>query len=205
MNILVGDAKEISYGGAQEWFSSKRLQGYGCGVIACANILISKCIDRPVGKPMDREDYLKLANRLQNFYLPVIPRHGINGIFLALGMNLYFLIHRIPYRAFWGISSKKRDLRIEEMLKRGIPVCFSVGPNFPNLYGKHRLTFYRKQGENYVPDLEMKSHYVSVTAMDGEWYEISTWGRRMYINRREYAEYVRKYSCSLLSNVLVVR
>lgn len=197
--------KETTYGGAQRWFKQKRLQQSGCGVIACANLLSHLYYRGPAEYKPDQAEYMKLANRLKNFYIPILPGLGVNGVFLAIGMNLYFLTHRLPYRAFWGVSSRKRDERIAEMLANDIPVCLSIGPNFPNLFGQKRLTLYTRLGGHYAADTETKAHYVSVTAMDENWYEISTWGRKMYIKRREYEEYVRHSSCSLLSNVLVVK
>ena len=201
------DGKESFFGGRQQWFDSKRLQGYGCGVIACANILTHRRLwgEESFRRTPERAGYLKLSRDLTRFYLPVIPRFGMNGIFMALGIDLYFRTHRLPYRAFWGISKKKMDSRIGRMLSADIPVCFSIGPNFPNLFGNHRLTLYRKNGNTYEPADSTRAHYVSVTAMDGEWYEISTWGYKMYINRKEYSEYVRKHSCPLFSNILVVK
>ncbi len=194
-----------SYGGDQWWFSSKRLQGYGCGVIACANIITQCIFTGPGLRHISREDYIKEAGKLTRFYIPVIPRFGVNGVFMSFGINLYFLFHRLPYRAFWGVSVKKRDIRIEEMLKANIPVCLAIGPNFPNLFGRHQIDLYRKEGDGYVPDCRIKAHYVSVTAMDEEWYEISSWGRRLYINRQEYSDYLRKHSCRLFTNILVVK
>ncbi|MCR5279106.1 MAG: hypothetical protein K6E19_06655 [Lachnospiraceae bacterium] len=199
--------KETFFGGRQQWFDSKRLRGYACGVIACANILTHCRLwgSDSFRKIPECEEYLKLSRDLTRFYLPVIPRFGMNGMFMALGINIYFLIHRLPYRAFWGISKKKIDSRIGRMLAANIPVCLAIGPNFPNLFGNHRLTLYRKNGNSYEPSDSTRAHYVSVTAMDGDWYEISTWGYKMYINKKEYFEYIRKHSSSLFSNVLVVK
>lgn len=196
---------ERPYGGAQQWFSKNYLRKCGCGVIACANILAQKEIATPEKREVDMADYMKIANRLKSFYLPIIPGQGINGWVMSLGINLYFLIHRLPYRAFWGVSAKKMDARIERMLSEDTPVCFSIGPNFPNLFGKKMVRLYSREGDKYVSNSEINGHYVSVTGMDDAWYEISTWGRKMYVKREEFREYVKKHSCSLFSNVLVVR
>ena len=197
--------KENAFGGAQQWFSKNYLKKSGCGVIACANILAHKEPERYASEGLDKISYMKIANRLKSFYLPIIPGQGINGIVMSFGINLFFLTNRLPYRAFWGISGKKMDGRIERMLLEDTPVCLAIGPNFPNLFGKENLRLYRKEGERYVWDSSINAHFVTLTAMDEEWYEISTWGRKMYISRKEYREYVHKHSCFLFSNVLVIR
>ena len=213
--------QEKAYGGAQRWFPKKRLQNSGCGIIACANIITQTgspnkhakyavCpkpaseVSSETGKKVDFDDYMKLARRL-SFYLPVIPGLGINGVVLALGINIYFLFHGLPYVAFWCMSRRKRDKRIEEMLAADIPVCLSIGPNFPNIFGKHFVTLYKKQGGDYLPDTNINAHYVSVTGIDKDRFEISSWGQRMYINKNEYDTYVKKHTGYLLSNILYVK
>ncbi|MCR5310980.1 MAG: hypothetical protein K6E32_06155 [Lachnospiraceae bacterium] len=217
----VNTENENAYGGAQHWFPKKRLQNSGCGVIACANIIAqtdtpskharyATCPDpaaKEQGKAartIDQDTYMRLARKM-SFYLPVIPGLGINGVVLAIGINLYFLFHGLPYIAFWGISRRRRDKRIRQMLSDNIPVCLSIGPNFPNIFGKHFVTLYRKQGGNYLPDTNINAHYVSVTGIDDDWYEISSWGRRLYINKSEYDTYVKKHTGYLLSNILCVK
>ena len=50
-----------------------------------------------------------------------------------------------------------------------------------------------------------KSHYVSVTGLDGEWARISSWGREYYINCREYDDFVLRHSSPLFSNILYIK
>ena len=216
--------QEKAYGGAQRWFPKKRLQNSGCGIIACANILTQagyigkhskyavcpkdtaegSADRRETLRQVDRDSYMRLARTL-SFYLPVIEGFGLNGIVMAMGINIYFLFHRLPFVAFWGFSKRRRDKRIEKMLSQDIPVCLAIGPNFPNLFGKHCITLYKKQGGDYLPDTTINAHYVSVTGMDDEWYEISSWGQHMYINKREYDTYAKKHSGYVLSNILYVK
>ena len=89
------------------------------------------------------------------------------------------------------------------MLRQDIPVIMSVGPNFPKLWGKRRVRFYvRIEGRGYIPAAAAKQHYFTVTGMDEDWLQISSWGRLYYLNRREFEEYTRRYSLDFVSNIL---
>lgn len=92
---------------------------------------------------------------------------------------------------------------MEEMLSKNLPVIMSVGPNFPCVWRNHKLPFYiRKNDGTYVQDCQVNGHYVTVTEMDETWLCISSWGKKYYINRQEYMEYVRRYSGFLVSNIV---
>jgi hypothetical protein len=43
---------------------------------------------------------------------------------------------------------------------------------------------------------------VTVTGMDDEWLQIASWGKRYFIRRCEYMEYIRKNSSYFASNIL---
>ncbi len=193
---------ETLYGGAQRWFKPKYAQNMGCGVIACANIFAQRGL---IGKEPSREQYMKFSDHLRHFYIPVIPGFGMNGIEMMIGMNLYFLRNKMPFYCYWGSTSKNFDTHIERMLADNIPPVLAIGPNFPNVFGKHRLKLYRKEGERYLSNSEVKAHYVSVTGVDKFWYKISTWGKEMYISKKEYEEYRKKYSGHIVSNILVIK
>lgn len=206
--IRVGNRNSSSYGGAQEWFEKKYMRQYGCGVIACGNVLF-QLMCRQDGKNkasnlIEKKTYMALVNELSVKYLLVLPILGMNGIMMMLGMNLYFKRNKMPYRASWRCGRKKLWERVEQMLEQGIPVVLSVGPNFPNLWGKHRVKLYVKYGSVYRERTQTKAHYVTVTDMDEEWITISSWGNQYYIRKTEYQEYVAKQSNSLFSNILYI-
>lgn len=200
---------EITYGGAQRWFRRKYAQKVGCGVIACTNILMQlgngRNADRKEPRIILGSDYMSFAEHLRRYYLPLIPHFGLNGITLMLGMNFYFWKNKLPYRCYWGSFRKNFDANIGRMLAMNIPPVLAIGPNFPNFFGRHGLRLYRKEGSQYISNSEVKAHYVSVTGMDPDWYRISTWGKEMYISKREYREYIHKYSSGLFSNILVIK
>lgn len=201
--LRVVEGQNSFYGGAQEWSQRKNVKGYGCGVVACANVLLH-WLDSPKGE-ISKEQYIKYAKALRCKFLPVIPRFGINGILMALGMNVCLLFKRAGAFAYWGCFRWNIFKHIERMLSEDIPVVLAAGPNWPNLFGNHRLNMYMKSGEEYRISGSMRAHYVTVTAMDEEWMTVSSWGRKYYINRNEYTEYVKKYSNYLFSSILVIK
>ncbi len=192
-----------AYGGNQAWSSKKYVQGYGCGVVACANLLLHT-VDRPKGT-MNVEEYTRYAKRLRHRYLPVIPKFGMNGVFMAWGMNLRFLFNRIPMHARWGCRKKNIFMHIERMLSEDIPVVLAAGPNWPNLWGKHKLKFYAGEPGKFYESTSINSHYVTVTAMNDEYLTISSWGKKYYVNKNEYMEYIKKHSNAVFSSILVVK
>ncbi|MCA5962640.1 hypothetical protein LC724_22785 [Blautia sp. RD014234] len=92
------------------------------------------------------------------------------------------------------------------MLAHDIPVILLVGPNFPFVWGKHRLNMYHRSPEGeYSPSCQIKAHFVTVTGMDDTWMRVSSWGKEYYINRQEYVNYVKKHSSFLISNICYIK
>ncbi len=194
----------LSYGGSQMWSENKTVKVCGCGPVAVLDTLLY--LTNRQDRPMSLEEYNRTLEAMSKRYFPLVKPFGINGLMLAAGMNRLLRKYRLPYRAFWAVSGRKFWPRVEELLRQDLPVIFSVGPNFPALWQKHRLTFYRKTADGvYVPSSSAKSHYITATGIDPEWLRISSWGTEYYINRREYDEYIHKHSTSLVSNILMLR
>lgn len=191
-----------SFGGSQTWFLYKFLRKVGCGVISASNVLLYL----QGREQMTEAAYMEFAGKIWVRYFPVVPGFGMNGLTLMFGMNRYFQKNGIPYRAFWGISGRKMLDRIDKMLAKDIPVIMSVGPNFPIFWGKNQLTFYTKmRNGQYLPAAKTKAHYVTVTGRDGIYLQISSWGKEYYIDIREYREYVKSCSSSLVSNIICIK
>lgn len=209
MNVLEHDFIKVNmngqslYGGNQNLLSKKRFRGYACGLIAIANILSYNALSNEKKRDVSEEDYVSLVKKLSHF-IPVIPHFGINGIEMAIGLNIYFLSHKIKRVAIWNVIPFNIFCLIRQALDKDEPIVLAIGPNFPNLLGNHRLNLYKKEGDSYVVCYTSKAHYVTVTAMDSKWMKISTWGEECYINREEYKKYIKKYSSSLFSNVLII-
>lgn len=155
--------------------------------------------------PILLEEYNNCVDALRRKYLPVIPYFGMNGFMLALGLNRYFRKYHMNLKAVWCISSKKLWQRMKKMLQVDVPVIFAIGPDFPLIWRKHKLTLYKKRADGrFVSVCQTNAHFVTVTAMDKEWLRISSWGKEYYINRKEYDAYVRNYSSFLVSNMVFI-
>lgn len=194
----------LSYGGSQMWSENPTVRICGCGPVAVLDTLLY--LTNRQNKSLSLDEYNLTLENMSRRYFPLIKPFGINGLLLAAGMNRLLRKHHLPYRAFWAVSGRKFWPRVKELLRQDLPVIFSVGPNFPALWQKHRLTFYQKMPDgSFVPASSAKSHYITATGIDEEWLRISSWGTEYYINRQEYDEYIRKYSTSIVSNILMLR
>lgn len=204
----------VSYGGNQSWSGQERVRKNGCGLIGCTDVLLylqryhengqSKLLAPSMEPVLTKETYLNYVEKVRKHYFPIIPPFGMTGWQLVLALNLYFVRWHIPLRASWGMGSKHFWSTIEEMLKKDLPVILAIGPNFPNWFGKKAVRFYVKQGQEIrSSSVTVKAHYVTVTALMGEWIQVSSWGKCYYIKRSEYWQYVRHYSNFLVSNCVV--
>lgn len=212
--ISVALSSGTSFGGGQQYSKDAMIRRCGCGVIAAADALLYLsrwhsygAVDYFAGllkdKPVPLSAYDRCIRDLSRRYFPMIPYAGINGVMLMAGIQLFFRRHGMPYTARWCILSGPMWTRIEEMLRADIPVIMSVGPNFPLIWGDRRVRFYVQSPDGqYRPVSGARAHYFTVTGMDSEWLQISSWGRCYYLRRRDFADYVRQHSTSIASNIL---
>lgn len=210
--VSVALARGESYGGNQTLLSDKTERTVGCGVVAGLDLLLYlarwhgaearllQAETLPEAGAIPLEKYIRLAHRLRKAYLPLIPGQGVNGFVLALGLERCFAANRLPYIASWGVPYRRLWSEIERMLSRDLPVILSVGPNFPLLWQRRALRLYEEKG---APSGEtVRGHYLTVTGMDDDWLQVSSWGRRYFIRREEYLSYVADHSARLFSNIL---
>lgn len=207
-----------TYGGSQMTQEAKTDRAVGCGVVAaldtilylyhyhkdCFDIRLQMAFEAPgqIFEPKYNELFLYLRRR----YLPLIPGHGINGVSLAIGMNLFFAFHKLPYFASWGVPYSLLWERIQNMLEQDIPVIFSVGPNLPLFWQHHKLPFYSRFPDgSFHARVETHAHYVVVTGMDDQWLRVSSWGRMYFIRRDEFLRYVKEHSARITSNIMMIR
>lgn len=208
----------LSYGGNQSWFDSWIIRKSGCGAVAGTDVLLylslhkESCATEVFREAefsngiLELEEYKDYVNYMRRHYFPIIPKFGMTGWMVVLGLNRYFRKNRIGLQAVWGLRGRNMWSRISAMLAHDIPVILMIGPNFPLVWGKHKLTFYHRsaQGE-YSHSCQTKAHFVTVTGMDDTWMRISSWGQEYYINRIEYQRYVQKHSNSVISNICYIR
>ena len=192
--VRAGD--EISCGGNQGWFPDANFRACGCGVVACADVLLYL---RGV-RSLTRQEYIEYVNSLRRRF-PLIPYRGIDGVRLALGLNACFRREGLRLRAHWKLSGARFWDRLAEMLSDDLPVILSVGPNFPCVWGGERLPLYCATERGFIPASGVKSHFLTVSALDDEWMRVSSWGRELCIARAAYADYMRRNG-ALLTNLV---
>ena len=213
ISVRAGDT--LTYGGNQNLASKDLMRKCGCGIIAAADLLLYLCSTRPeyrkdiLGCPAGEEpiplaEYDRLTEQLRRKYFPLIPGSGLNVYFLAAGLNRCFKAFGIPLHAKWGVPGKYLWRAIHKMLDDDIPVILAIGLSFPFIWAKNKLPFYTHLAESYRRSGGAKSHFVTITGMDGEYLRISSWGREYYVLRRELAQYILKESNSFLSNILYI-
>lgn len=215
--ISVYENSAASYGGSQMNSKNGTIVKCGCGPVAALDLLIYLdkyhfgCkVERFVNVSCNCEtqngDYQWLLSRLIRRYLPIIPRFGMNGLTLMSGINLFFRRHNMPFKARWGVAEKNTFSTIEQMLKADIPVIMAIGPNFPLFWQKHKAALYtRAQDGKLFKSAEVNAHYITCTGIDDEWLQVSSWGRKYYLNRAEFSTYVRQHSINYISSILYVK
>ena len=215
--ISVAAGARRSFGGSQMLSVSKTMREVGCGVIAALDLLLylsrtrddCRCAffaDAASDGCIDEREYDELALELSRRFFPIIPKLGVNGIMLAGGLNHFFRRYALPLRASWGMGSRRLYEEISDMLAQDFPVILSVGPDFPLVWQKHELNFYAKRPDGTLfPACRIKAHYVTVTGIDEQRLQISSWGREYYIDREEYWDYIRRHSGSIVSNIVKIR
>lgn len=215
--IAVMKDGDLFYGGNQSWSKGVILKKYGCGVIAGTDLLLYLSLHKDYCRSkefkgediengiLDFDRYLETVKKMRRKYFPVIPGFGMPGWLLVMGLNRYFRRNRIPLKASFGVLGRNMWSRTGAMLVHDIPVILAVGPNFPIPWKRHKLAFYERKGAAYVPACEAATHYVTITGTEEQWLKISSWGKEYYINSQEYMNYVKKYSCCLVSNIFYIR
>ncbi|MBR5430608.1 MAG: hypothetical protein IK116_08815 [Firmicutes bacterium] len=213
----LSDGSRSYYGGSQKLLTRNYVRKAGCGVICAANILLylgrhhPECGEGPFAE-LGREDPVPTAafccccDRLQRRYLPVLPHFGLTGPQVAWGMNRYCRRYHLPYRMRWRFGRRRFWDDIASMLEQDIPPTLAIGPNFPALWGRRKLRFYRQLPDgSYRLATSVNRHFVTVTGLDGEWLRISSWGREYYVSRQELTDYITGPSAWLVSNLGLVR
>lgn len=211
----VVNGARTSYGGSQRLSHSSTIRSAGCGLVAACDLFRylndhhARCHcelfdDLVTGEALDIKNYNRLLDRLKS-YFPIIPRLGINGVMLSLGINAFFLRYGYPYVAVWCVSPRNLWERVARMLSEDIPVIISVGPNFPLVWQKHKADLYAERAGEIRKVSSVKAHFMTVTGMDDQWLSLSSWGRKYYMDRKEYEQYVSKHSGSFASNIVYIR
>lgn len=197
----VRNGEGSSCGGDQNWFADANFRRCGCGVVACADTLLY--LRGQTRLP--REEYMNYVNSLRR-YFPLVPYRGIDGVRLAIGMNMCLRRAGLSLRAGWSASERRFWDRLAAMLADDLPAILSVGPGFPRVWSTEALTLYRRTEDGrYVAANRARAHFLTATGLDGERIRVSSWGRELYIERAAYERYMRENSAALLTNLLQLR
>lgn len=200
--ISVSTPNGLDYGGNQNYWKKSSMNGYGCGIIGVANILLYKSQESSNDESsISQEDYMDFCDKLRR-YLPILPFSGINGIELSLGFNTYCRINKIPLVSSWGVSRKNIYKEINSMLENDIPVIISAGPGFPQVWKKGKLNLYNFQMNRAT---SCRAHYMTVTASDSNCLTVSSWGRKYFIKKSEFDKYIKENSNGYLSSILKIK
>ena len=195
--ITIQDGHRCYYGGDQDWLPGKTRRDYGCGIIACANLVLQLQKNTDL---VSKEDYLACAREIYRKLL-VLPFLGLNGLSLAGSLNRLFRRGKLPYRASWGVRRAAFPVKLDEMLQKGIPVILAVGPRFPKFWSTKKVCMRGKDGTTHWT----AGHYVLITEREGDRLTVSSWGREYYISLQEYLNYRREIGSFLFSNIMLIR
>ncbi len=233
--VRVGEGQDLScysYGGSQSWFDD-HVSSYGCGLIAASDTLL--CLMNRAGQKdlhYDQASYEAWVSGLIGDPFHVIKWVGVPGTFIASGMKKVLKAKGTACDISWCVSHQKRLERIEEMLKAGLPVIFSIGPNLFKRKPKGVWFFVKEDREvnekalgplsSFKAETMIDGHYVTITGLvrgtfsltipgegqklyTGTMVKISSWGRIYYICYDEYETYVSRCSNAVFSNICLIR
>ena len=204
---------DTAFGISQNWSSLARIRGWGCGPTAALMVLGYLHLYHPLGHSApfhaltaapSKEICTVLLDTVGKRFFPVLPRYGMNGLTLAACMNLYFCRYRMPFQAIWCSQREKALERMGQMLDNGIPVIFSVGPDFPLLWQKHPLPLYTSPHAAAASTM-VRAHYMVATGMENGWLELSSWGRKYYLPLAAWREHHKYHSGHLVDGIVAIR
>lgn len=219
---------QLTYGGDQGFFKGgkgkddARKNAMGCGVIAFSDLLLYLGNSDPwkitgetisyVNRVNEENAYKEYYNDIYRFLGGVSRRSGISGIKLAVGFNRLSKREGWKLKASWGISTRKLYGRVVEMLTKDFPVILCIPMILFRKNKKKELSFYCMVGDKMQKVTSVSAHYVMVTGIVTEYgseetfFEISSWGKKYYVNYKEYENMMRtNFLGAMLGNILYVR
>lgn len=214
----------------EDWWSTGYIiENFGCGLVSTADILLylslkdgkyetakTDLISFDSSNNVDYDSYIGYIYQMNAAYLPVPRWIGKLGPDIAFGIDCYSLFNGLGLNAKWCTSKDKMLPRIIEMLDDDIPITLGIytskdeGINFyaldPQANDPYNLTL---NGDKAYSN-KVNSHYVTITGMliddvkNQTILEISSWGRKYYINYEEYIEFVDKNSNYVFNNIVYI-
>ena len=203
----------------------------GCGLIAACDFMLwyenhaasgseKSRFYGPVAKlrksnpEPDQAAYMDCIRQLYK-YFPVLPKLGSSAFFLPLFLNLYLLRNRAHMRFsfLFNNTADKRMRIIRGSLQDGYPLIMMIGARVLPFSKMKGVTFYTENEGRLKPAVtDVRRHYVTVTGIrypediDVPIYlEISSWGRKYYVNYEELCTYMTRRSMPWLTGFFYVK
>jgi len=229
--IGIPDDSGLSFGGSQMWFpadGSRRdrlLRKGGCGLIAAADLLLYvssreglslKPLTGKAGSliPSSRVAYLELVRAFRRRY-PVFPKIGSFNAEIPLFLNSALKKLGSHTRLRWcPLPTGRRLFRtVRASLAAGLPCILLIPPKMLPFTKMKGVPFYTFRDGRAIPcGPPVRAHFVTVTgircpASAGEplFYEISSWGRKYYLNSGELAEYMSRAVIPLAGSLFYLK
>lgn len=222
--VKIKNMNLVSYGGNQNWSKSRKMQKVGCGVIAMADLCIYLAEQNPnmmtdairkINKPKglyNKNDYLEFVRFFYVHYVILLMHKGMLGIAMKHTMNRYFMLNDIGLKAKWKMFQSDEAMMkdIRHLIRKNKPVILAIGQNRYNPFGTKGIRFYvEKDGAMKESHRgEVHSHYVTVTGVETvkgrEYLVVSSWGKKYYIDYKEYRDYVNNVGDKITSGILYI-
>ena len=212
----------------------ERFSKGGCGMIAVANVLLYHSRNGAgLYVPINKKAYCGYTDGVRKYinYMPVIG--GTIGLNIRNGINRYSKANYQTYEtdlesSIFSKKNREKTLkRIVKESKKKRPVILSIGPkalgkvkeeNQVLAYKKNDTTLisFSKVFTGYDPVtkekryLRINDHYVTVTGVivnkqtDKIKFQISSWGKKYYIDYDEICKYVDEYGTSWTCDAVYV-
>lgn len=199
---------DTSFGGSQLYYANetskreiKKKLG-GCGIVAITDTLSylqSQTTYNSVNDYKKAFDYTVKKSK----WIPT--KMGMN--YLHLTLSMFFRLKKLPekYRCYWCFSRKKMFGRIKKMLSKDIPVIISIPRTFKHKGKIDKLNLYNN---DFKVQTTTCGHFVVITGLlsfnNSVYYEVSSWGRKYYVNHDEFISFQKKHIIGLLGNMLYI-
>ncbi len=229
IQVRRSENNKITYGGDQGFFKGSlagteddRKQKMGCGFTAFADTLLYLADRDEKYRTKENENYVNhilLQKEYQAYFNYIYEfagkiragaHSGISGIRLQSSFNRMARLQNWKLRARWGLSGKKIYVRIEEMLRKDIPVILCVPMMVGQKNKEHGIDFYKKENDIYCKACTVSAHYVVITGIIKEnediYLKVSSWGVEYYVNWLEYDILIHTHFLgTILGNILYIR
>lgn len=206
------------------------IQNFGCGLITSSDVLLylakqdSRYATARTDKVLqdengviDYQSYVDYIYGMDKSYERVINNFGMLLSSMHAGMGAYNMCNRLGLNITWSHSKIKMLSRMKEMLENDIPVPLCISSN--DRGGEGGVYFYDWLPTENEPyhfatkryPYAVEGHFVTVTGLmvdnvkNQTILEISSWGRKYYVNYDEFIKYVEKHSTFASSNIVYIR